>query len=200
MDFKQKNDWTYLYNQQNESGRGKLVDIIEKTTSLNSKQAAKSALSACYMVSFIFDIWFKTIEKTEISIDDIFQYLFDYEYFRAVDCYQNYSSKDILYYMKRDGLIDEHIFIDKDSSYPGESRKSIFMKLQDYMMQPDFKCCRVCFGSDAASDHALMVATDEQGRPVVMDTSWRPHEWDGNQMERYVNSDTIRWFTSVESV
>ena len=196
MNFKKLNTLTYEYNQQNKSGREKLVDLIKKTTDLTYIKAVNSALYTCYFNSFIFDLFAK--DFCNVDIETLAKFLFSGNYFDAKNgCYQNYSSVKILEALQKEKLVDNDIkLVDNDKGDFG--REKTYIALVNRMNESDFLSCRVCFGADSKSDHAIVVTRDFAGNRVVCDTSYREHFNPDNYIDQYINEENIRWFTEFK--
>jgi hypothetical protein len=195
--FEQMNDFTYRYHQWDIKGRQELIDLIYRTAEIRRDQAVKSAGSDCYRISLIECLLFTGKLELE-SLDKFSRWMYDGELFNRIGSYQNYGTADIYQRALRAKYISDYKYHDEDNGTEPDNREKTYNALIARMTEDDFVCARVCITNSSTYGHALMVCNDNEGRPVVIDNSVRPHEWPDNRMEEYVNSGTIKWWTGVE--
>lgn len=197
LPFNEMNNWTYEYNQQDMEDRHSLVELIEAASGMTREQSVEAAESYCVFITLMFDVWFKDLEQDDYDLEDMFRYCYENNLVRKEDGYCNYSSADILKSLSRAGYLRPYNLVDVDSKDKGETRQSVYDKLLIRRKEKDFICARVCFGKSRANSHTILVANDDKNRLVVMDTSYRPHEYPGNDFTKWIGPDTILWFTEL---
>ena len=208
MNFEEKNGFSFKHNQYNEPNRGALIKLIEVAGKLSNDKAVKSAPYACYFISNLELYIFAKINN--VSATMIAEFLFTYGYFVANEgCFQTAkgSSVNCLKDLQNNGMLKKgYSLLDIDFRYSGWNRQKVYDEMIKELSTGENVNLRVCFCSkpefidtpqESAHDHALIVATDDQGGFVVCDTSWRGHSYPENSMKTYINAKNIRWFTAI---
>jgi len=201
--FSQINEMTKKLNQWGDPAD--LIELIYRANHhtgdpITREQAATAAESICLSISLVLDIWAKDPDLTDIY--EWLEWFYGQDYIgwdaaRTAKSYQMKPSKEIIAEINRE-IKPSKLFqlVDVDSRDAGWSRAACMNSLQARVTAIDFLCCRVCFSSGGGV-HALIVAKNESGYPVVCDTSGRSHTWPMSAMEKYITAENILWYTEV---
>jgi len=210
-DFFSYFDWmdyvTFIYNQQEDGdNRRELIKTIHEQGGVTLDQARYAARYACYLCRLLFNIYFNDVNKEDVSLDQLFKYVYDKGFFEPDTSYQTKTSDIIIMSMYNDGIIKKYEYTDCDYRQI-DSRYEVYEKLLNRMQEPDFISAGVCFCTDmrfintpdeAKHDHALIVTKNNSGMPVISDTSYRSHSWSENALEKWIYGNNIRWWTEVK--
>lgn len=202
--YKEMNEFTYNFNQWplENTDRIDLLNLIIKSSGYDKNISAQLCGSDCYRITALQNLLFSG--KSKVSILELSEYVYkklffiwSLEYPKYPGSFQMMSTAGIYRAMSSSGLIEEYSYRDCDYGTKPEQRQKCFDELVARMLEPDFVSARVCFDNGSAHGHAIMVCNNDEGKPVVIDNSSRPHQWPGNDMFQHVTPQNIKWWTCI---
>jgi len=208
--FKKMNEFTYYHSQWPNEERSALLDVIMETSGYDRNISIKLCASDCYKITALQNVIFN--KKSNYSLKDLSQFVYDNKYFvysknqqDKPGSYQIVSTKQIYASMKKENIISNYSYTDCDYGiwkngvkvYTDEARQKCFDELMIRMTEKNFNSARVCFDNGSTHGHAIMVCNDDEGKPVVIDNSSRPHECSGNDLYKHITSQNIKWWTEI---
>jgi len=199
--FAKMNDFTYCYNQWPVINRTDLMNLIMTTAPYEKDIAVNLCASDCYRITALENVIFNGKSKHSIAV--LSRYVYEKKFFVWSPEYRNYpgsyqmvSTKTVYEAMRKADLIDDYKYTDCDYGTSPEQRKKCFGELIADMCDKNISW-RVCFDNRSAHGHAIMVCNNDEGKPVVIDNSNRPHEWSGNDMFQHITPSNIKWWTCI---